>query len=212
MARRIRDVARGGGKAVKAEIEGLRELEAKLRDLISLDDDSLSPGQKSIRTKWARERLNSVLGDAADMVKVQARANAQAQKWPKAVIAAIFSYADIDKARGKFKYSIRGALAGIRKGAPPRRDMEIYREWNPGRSWGGIVGGYLHPTGKRVLKKGLVSGRLIGMSLASMFEFGTSKMAARPAFRPALRATRQRVLQFVANGYRGVIEQLSAAK
>ena len=210
---RITNITRSGrGKAVRTEITGIRELEATVRDLIAMGDSPLSVGQRATRARWAREQLSEVLGDAAGLLKSRIRANAEAQHWPRAVIAAIFTFADISANRSSFKYNQRqSALAGIRKGAPPRRDPKIYREWNPGASWSGITGGYLHPTGKRLLKKGLVSGRKIGMSLASMFEFGTSKMQARPAFRPALKAVQAEIIRRVASGYRHVIEKFAAA-
>ena len=52
----------------------------------------------------------------------------------------------------------------------------------------------------------------IAMSLATMFEYGTSKMRARPAYRPALQAVRDSVLARVAQGYKKVIESFEWAK
>lgn len=206
MARRITDITRSGGKRTRTEVEGLRELEAKVRDLLALDDTG-SLGQRSARVQRARKELYGVLGEGAAMLKREIQSRAEARGWPKAVIAAVFTYADARKDQGKRR---QAALAGIRKGAPPRRDMKIYREWFPGRS--------RSRRAKKLVIPGTISAKgakyglqKIGMSLAAMFEFGTSKMAARPAFRPALKAVQSTVLQQIAGGYKRVIETLAGA-
>ena len=205
MARRPTDITRSGrGKVIRTEIDGLKELEATVRDLIALGDEGLSVGQRAARTRQAQQKLYDVLGEGAGMLKARVKANAEAQGWPKAVIAAIFTYADMAKDRRKR----RAALAGVRKGAPPRRDMKIYREWYPGRSKSMRAKSLVLPGTKSAKGTGL---QKIGMSLASMFEYGTSKMSARPAFRPALKAAQQQVLQHIANGYKYVIEHFTEA-
>jgi hypothetical protein len=186
-----RNLLRGKG----VEIEGLRALEAKLDDLMAL---GWAGG--SARARAARQDLHEALRGAAEMVKSAVRTKAMAAGWPKATVAAIFSYAD----PRQDKPARSNALAGIRKGAPPRKDDAIYREWFPGRSQSRRAKRLIIPG-----DRGASGLQKIGMSLATMFEFGTSKMAARPAFRPAIAAIKTQVVRRLAEGYRRVIEGLA---
>lgn len=117
---------------------------------------------------------------AADLVRDKARSNAISGGVPSRLFSganpAIFSYADVVSATtGKRKQS---ALVGVRTGAPPRRDMAIYREW-----------------GKK-------SGHLKGISIARIFETGTRRgIKGRRFFRSAIFATRGRVLTMLADAY-----------
>ncbi len=50
----------------------------------------------------------------------------------------------------------------------------------------------------------------IGESLATMWEIGTSRMRAKPFFRPALMAARQAALTVMANGFKRIIGKYAA--
>lgn len=92
------------------------------------------------------------------------KAEARDQNWPKEAVESTFSY-------GKLAPSNRrrqgpSAIFGFKKRGRSRPYAPGYVEW-----------------GKR-------AGKLVGESLATMFEFGTSKMAARPAMRIVVQAMR----------------------
>ena len=170
----------------RARVEGLQKLRARIADLSSMAD------------KDARGRAATVSADvmntAAQFVRDSIRSAASAGGWPQRTIKTIFKFGDL--AEGQLPRSVKASLVGIRKGAPPRRDDEIYREWrasannkSPNRKRGG--------------------GELVGMSLAAMYEFGTTKMAARPAFRDTFQRLRGQVRKMLIEGHKRVIEEFN---
>lgn len=181
------------GKSV--EVKGLRELEAKIRDIMDA-----SKGRK----------IQSMLGEVAREIRLEVAASAMTRRVPHEVLDDIFSY---NKPRpSELKKGKVSALMGIRKKGTRQPWAHAYVEWNPGKSWASVPGGYLRGRGKKILgsKKGLVSGRRIGESLATMFEIGTSKMRARPFFRPVIMRSRAQVFTQIANAYRSIIASHAA--
>jgi hypothetical protein len=202
------------GKAV--QVEGLPALQARIRDLM----DKVSPGE----VMAAGLSMSDIVGEAADDLYNEVFARAMAAGVPHDVMDDIFSYKrqppglsrkEITALVGIRKRGRKigsGIQRGTKKHPPPRVWAgRAYREWFAGGSWGSITGGYLHKSGKRVLNKGLATGRLVGESLATMWELGTSKMAARPFFRPAVMAVRTQLVARIAAGFNRIIEQLSKA-
>jgi len=102
---------------------------------------------------------------------------------PNRVQAAVFAFTDLSK--GKTARKQRSTLVGVRKGAPPRKDSKLYVEW----------GG---------------SGKTIGMSLATIFEKGTTR-GIKPAryFRTGLFSSRSYVLQRLTAAYKTAIESFN---
>jgi hypothetical protein len=92
------------------------------------------------------------------------KAEARDQNWPKRAVDSTFSYGKMPPARKRSKGP--SALFGFRKRGRSRPWAPGYVEW-----------------GKR-------TGKLVGESLATMFEFGTAKMRAKPATRVVISAMR----------------------
>lgn len=99
MARaRLRNVARGGGKALKSEVRGLKDLEVKLKDLL--------PGNPRMA-----KMINAVVAEAAEELANTMRSSARAAGWPEWIVKSIFSYGQM-RASGKKRIT---ALAGVNK-------------------------------------------------------------------------------------------------
>lgn len=168
------------------EMAGLDKLDLKLRDFMGAltGDVALSRGKRSAIT----ERVRAILGDglraAAAEIKDEATRRAVALGWPKEAAESFFAY--YDPAKDRLRRS--GALAGAAK----QRSMV---EWTAGP----------HPKSPRAK---VAPGGSVAMSKAAMFEFGTTRMPARPAFRPAITAAKNAAFQRIANAYREAIDAL----
>ncbi len=179
----------GSGRVVK--LSGVKELAANVRDLKDI---------------VAGFQAQGVIADATEVVHAAVVSKAQSVGVPHEVMGDIFTYKKPPRKPNRREIS---ALVGIRKRGYSRPWAHAYREWHAGSSWGGIAGGYLRKKGKAVLKKGLASGKVIGESLATMWELGTSKMRAKPFFRPALNASRLAALGVMTAGFTRIIKKYS---
>jgi hypothetical protein len=92
------------------------------------------------------------------------KAEMRDQNWPKEAIESTFAYGKLPPSNRR--RSGPSALFGVRKRGRSRPWAPGYVEW-----------------GKR-------TGKVVGESLATMFEFGTAKMSARPAMRIVVQAMR----------------------
>jgi hypothetical protein len=187
VARRIQNLSRGGGKAYKQEIRGIKELERKFKAL-KLDHPEIT------------KEIYQVVGRVSDDVRNQMVAAARAAGWGGQSITtqksgkitgddainAIFSYA---KPRGGDSRKRISGLAGVGK----RRTMA---EWKAGR-W---------PKSSRAKRK---AGELVAESFATMLEIGTSNRPARPAIRTVIRNARQGVINGIAEGFRHIFAKYS---
>jgi HK97 gp10 family phage protein len=191
MARKtpIRSITTGRGENVK----GLKELEAKLK---ALDDASVGAEAQLVIRNALRPIFEAVVG------------NAQSVNIPHEAMQDIFMYGRQPE-RSRKKLS---GLVGLRKrgrGTPP--SAKGYVEWNPDARGAGTLartpGAYLAKRYKGTFKKGLVTGRRIGENLATMWELGTSRMAARPFFRPAVESSKAAVIQQIADGYKAILDR-----
>lgn len=169
----------------RVRVEGLRALQLRSAELAKIADKD-SRGRAAT---LAASELSSVAEFARDSI----RSSARAIGWPRRIIDTIFKFGDIRQ--DSLPRSVRASLVGVRRGAPPRRDEEIYREWR-------ASGKNKSPNRKRG------AGDLIGMSLASMYEFGTTKIYARPAFRVTYKAIQGRLRQQLIDGYKRIILEL----
>lgn len=165
------------------QVSGLDIIQANINEALAAmtGDMKLSRGQKSAITKRAFAYLNDTLRETATIVRDKTNQNMIAMRWPHETHGTAFAYYDPDKPRKTT------ALAGISK----RKSMV---EWEAGKS--------KHPRAK------VAPGSKMSMALATMFEFGTSKMQPRPAIRPALVAVRGAVLARLTSGYKSVLESL----
>lgn len=166
----VKRLGSGRNLAIKTEVVGIKELNKRVSQFVS----AMSDPERAA----AKETVAAGIADAAVYVRDQMRAKQRAAGWPKRLEAAAFAFTDLQKSqRGRLT-----ALAGVRTGAPPRLDQRIYMEWSP-RSGN---------TSKRAAKakdRRQAAGHnptKIGMSLAAMYEYGTSKMRARPAIRSVI--------------------------
>ena len=198
------NLLRGGGKLFKVEVTGVRELQLNLRALIR----DLGVEEQIV----AKAEAYEVIADAADSIRDVARRNARSQGWPDQVVDAIFSFKDFSKAKTKKQ---KAAMVGIRTGAPPhlelhtRQQKGLYVEWFPGRSKSTRAKSLVLPGTKSA--KGDGSLQKVGMSLGRMFESGTSKMKARPAFRPAVLSERGNVLAKIRAGLGAIVARYNNA-
>lgn len=165
---------------------GLDKLDLKLRDFLAAltGDVSISSGKRSAVTARVRQIIGDGLREAATEIKTEATARARAQNWPKAAAESFFAYYDPEKDKPRRS----GALAGAAK----KRSMV---EWTA----------RANPKSPRAK---VAPGGKVAMSLAAMYEFGTSWLAARPAFRPAVAAAKERVFKRIAEAYLQAIEVL----
>lgn len=176
----------------KVKVEGVRQLRVTVGNLVA----SLEQEERSTYGRIAYEAMAEASAFAWRAIRSMATANG----WPRASIDSIFWYGSLKReynlrgAETGFSRRLRASLVGVRKGAPPRYDDDIYREWRAS------------PNNKSPNRK-RSGGQTIGMSLAAMYEFGTTKMAARPAFRPAYQASKAAIRKIIIEGYREIIRR-----
>lgn len=182
------NISQGGNKLV--QVLGLKDIQARI---------------KAIADASVRDEASEVVGTAAAAVRDSIYSHAEAQNVPHEALEDIYMY--VRQPGGEGKRDSIAALAGLRK-AGRRLDAHGYVTWFAGKQRGAF-----DKTTNR--KKGAVlvvpgSGRKIGENLGTMWEFGTTKMAARPFFRPAIAAVRSTVLSIIADGYKAILERHSA--
>jgi len=142
------------------------------------------------RQTFLRRGVHSVLRDAVGVIKDKAIQNAESQNWHPEAVKSIFTFADPQKGPRKRT----SALVGIGK-------WRTMLEWRAGRT------PPKHPL-KDVARKVAPGGR-VAMALATMLEMGTSKMRARPAFRPALTSSLEAVADHLEDGIAAIIEAIT---
>ena len=175
----MRNIAKGGAAI---EVTGMKELQAKLRALALEDPATIDKAQK-------------VLGDAASIVREQVRASMMIAGWPSILVTrAAFG---VSKTRGRKKLT---ALAGMSKGFKDPSNP-LYIEWRAARR--------PSPFALKAVTRNVPPGGLVGMGWATMWEFGTTRMPAHPAFRPAIQMVRSKVRETVANGFIGIIHEVA---
>ncbi len=199
MALRKTNITRGGGKALKEQVQGLKELEKKLKALAA-DNPVLALGAQTVVKRAAC--------DVRDEMKAQARAAGWAsqkitytpyvkKQWRlgsgKRIITgqqAIDSLFAFGRRTKYSKYRI-SALAGATK-------PETMVDWIAGTS-------FKHTrTPRKVSPGGAVS-----MAFVTMLEFGTTRMQARPAIRTAVKTARARIIDTVSKGFKELVEKFS---
>lgn len=147
-------------------VSGLKEMQANVSRILDAMD--------------GRE-LQADLGQLAAKGAALLEAAADAQNWPKDAVDSIFVYSQLAPNERRRK-SGPSALFGFRKRGRKQPWAKGYREWFPGRSKSTRAKSLVLP-GLKSKTGGL---QKVGMSLATMFEFGTSKLRARPALRPTI--------------------------
>lgn len=185
----VTNIAQGGNKVV--QVLGLKEMQAKIRE---------------ISDAFVRDEAAHIMGQAADIVVDQARSNAQAANMPKRALDDFYTYErqpNADLAKNQVT-----ALAGLRKHG--RKGARGYVTWFASTQSAGGRDKTNYAKRRRDRARLVLQGTKIGENLATMWEFGTAKMPARPWFRPAVQQVRSAVLTTIANGYRAILERHSA--
>jgi hypothetical protein len=192
------NIAQGGNKIV--QMLGVKELQQNAANIVGA---------------FRGDETVAFMGDAARIVVGTAESNARAANLPSLAMKDFFVYTRQPNATGR--RAVISALAGLRKkgrpgGPGPTGFAWGYRQWRANRQTS--AGREKINRAKRARDRfsSRVIGTLIGESLASMWEFGTSKMAARPFWRPAVQSSRAPVLAVIAAGYRGIIDRHATTK
>lgn len=188
-----RNLTRGGrGALVKAEVVGIRNLENRIKHFVTAmaAKDRMAAGNSTAAT----------IAEVSIWFRDQVRAKAKAAGWPNRLVDAIFAFTDMQRSpKGKI-----AALNGVKTGAPPRYDPKLYKEWTPNE-------GNMSRRAKRQKARRQETGHnpsKIGMSLAAMYEYGTSRMRARSAIRPAIYgSTRLEALEKVRSGLEKIVAE-----
>lgn len=155
---------------------------------------------RQIGTKKAVQGLEELQANVADLINRFSGTEAQAgmaqiaktgawmleseardQNWPHEAVESVFSFGKLPPERRQKKGP--SALFGFRKRGRSRPWAPGYVEW-----------------GKR-------TGKLVGESLATMYEFGTAKMSAKPAARQVVTSMRAMYPDMVAKVFKQLIEK-----
>lgn len=184
MARRIET-----GKAAK--LEGLKELQANLRDIM---DATVGLEARKVVGEAAEDLRRDVAARIMVMPSPRSLTASRGLRptiGPQQVLESLYSYNKQPPGARKEKLT---ALVGIRKRG--RSHAPAYVEWRAGK----------HPKSDRSKR---APGELVGESLGTMWELGTSKRPATPFFRPAIQAARARIIETIAAGYRAILAKHS---
>lgn len=205
MARfRKSNIAHTGGKKTALAVQGLKELEQKLKQL-NPEGENMS--------RW----MQAVVANASKDVRDEMRSQAESAGWGSMrATSAITERPAGGKRRhtGKFK-TIEGsavlrAFFSFGKPKPGRRSSvsalagvskpEVMVEWRAGL--------HPHPLPGRQIKQSFPN--IISESLPFMLEFGSSKMTARPAIRNAVKTVRPRVIATITDGFQKIFDRFAA--
>lgn len=137
------------------------------------------------KSRQVQVQVHKVLGSAAAIGRDAIKSKARSMRWPSHVIENAFSFSDPDKSkRGK-----PAALFGVNK----QRSLV---EWRAGKN----------PKSPRAKAS---PGTKISESLATMYEIGTSRMAARPAVRPAVKESSGAMRSEAISGLKSIIDEIA---
>lgn len=127
----------------------------------------------------------NVLGDAADVLSGAMKTLARLNGYPPAVVESVFSFRRLPASLRARKQP--SALAGVAKG-------ETIVEWRA-------------TAAPKSARAKVPAGGKVAMSLAAMWEFGTSKMAGRGAIATAVTHSRGAVRETIVDGLTRVIQE-----
>lgn len=134
-----------------------------------------------------RGTVMTALGDAADVLSGAMKTLARLNGYPNAVIESIFSFRRLPPSlRARKKPS---ALAGVAK-------ADTMREWKA-------------TAAPKSARAKVPAGGRVAMSLAAMYEFGTSKLAGRGAIGTAVTNSRAAVRETIVIGLQKIIRENS---
>lgn len=159
------------------KVEGLADVQKRVSELKSV---------------VANKEAYGVVADAGDKAAEIMVSNMRSKNWPDDAVESVFSSShNPPTTTATVKLT---ALAGVRKRGRNEPYSSGYREWNPGRQVGSQDKARGYKTSRAGAKQFVIPGtktasgekQKIGENLATMFEFGTTKMPPRPALRPSV--------------------------
>jgi hypothetical protein len=174
------------GRSKAVQVYGLKELQQNIASIMS-----------AVVSKEAV----AVSATAGVTVLSAMQSSARSAKVPSRVMDDFFMYARQPSSPGQSRGDSVNVLVGLKKKGT-RTPARGYVTWHAGRQVGAFA------KQPRLRKKGgtlKIGGELIGENLGTMWELGTTKMAARPWFRRAIQGARSAVFQIMADGYRAII-------
>lgn len=168
------------------ELKNLGQVKRELKEIEKTISGARNVGIFQAVSKEIDKDIAGIATDLRDRI----RAIAESAKVPKRVIRAVFAFTD--PSAPSPRRNQRASLVGVRKGAPPRKDKSLYVEWG---------GNARHSSS---------SGGKLGMSLATIFEIGTSRgITGRRYFSSAVNTFRSTILTRVADAYKKAIDELN---
>lgn len=179
----ILNIQTGRQKAV--QVLGVKELQQNVNRIMSA-----MVGEQAVAVSVTAGRV--VLGGIMQ--------HAQSVNLPQRAMQDIFLYSKQPSALFSLGGDSVNVLVGLRKKGT-RLPAQGYVEWGAGHQVGAFE------KKPRLRKRGgtLKLGGTIGENLGTMWELGTTKMAARPWFRPAVQESRPEVYGIMQAGYAAII-------
>jgi len=165
------------GKKWGAEIANLKETQVRFAEVVRAMD-----GDDRAAFRAAKDRISKRFAEVSRFLRDKARLNVAMAGGPRRVRAAIFAFTDFDASKDTRRK--RSTLVGVRTGARPRLDKNIFFEWGKG-------------TGRR------------GMSLGRIYESGTRFVRGSRFFRNAVFSTKTAILNRLAEAYRDAVRMMS---
>lgn len=173
------------GRQKAAQVLGVKELQLKLNSIM----DAASGREAAAVSAGAGRAVLGALTSAARGVHV-----------PHQVIEDLFMYTRQPSAFGARPDSVT-VLVGLRKKGT-HKPAAAYRTWRASKQ----VGAFPKDSRTKPRRGRLViGGPTIGENLGTMWELGTTKMAARPWFRPTIQGIRSEVYQLMVAGYEAIL-------
>lgn len=174
----------GKSRSAKSSWAGVKELQEKLVNLV---DATASAEAVALSAELAKSLEGRIVS------------NARSVGVPHEVYQDVFTYS-----RQRQKSPRIASLVGIRKRGRSE-DAKAYVTWRARTSRFKFKLG--RSAGRVTLKLGekIAAGKKLGENLATMWELGTSIMAPRPFFRPAVNDSKQSIITALINGYKDII-------
>lgn len=182
--KRTYNIQQGRQKAV--QVLGLKELQQRVNEL---------------KTRAAGQAVNDVMVECAAILYGQAKSNLQSVKAPHEVLNDLFVYGRNKSVFLSAEKSVT-ALTGLRKHGTRLKSLG-YVEWFASKQ---ASAGRDKTSRTKKKKQSLrMLGTKIGENLGTMWELGTSKMQARPWWRPAIVSSRSPIYQKMLSGLTNLI-------
>jgi len=166
----------------------LRNLNAVRRKFTSISKAIEGENPDLFKNAWSV--ITDAFAAASNELRDKTKLRRAIKSAPRRLDRAIFSFSDLSKVKSKAKR--RSVLVGVKTGAPPRLDTNLYKIW-----------------GQRLNSHNVVTKRAVGMSIARMFESGTSKIQPMNFFASAITQSRSEIIKRLSDAYSRAVELMS---